>query len=106
MRLAAALTEDAVLYALAASLAFLVAVVAVDPKLRRSPIGQSLIILDLGLTALYVPSVIQRLAGVHLNTVVFAWYVLGTVLVIGTATWWRTVIMVRAQWRGKRQPPL
>lgn len=105
MKLAAELTADAVLYALAASLAFLAAVIIVDPLLRKSPIGQSLIVLDVGLAALYVPSVIQRFSGVHLNATVFTWYVLGTVLVIGTATWWRTAIMVRAQWKGRRMPP-
>lgn len=105
MKLPAELTSDAVLYALAASLAFLAAVLVVDPKLRRSAIGQSLIVLDVGLAALYIPSVIQRFTGVHLLTSAwFAWYVLGTVLVIGTATWWRTAIMVRAQWRGRRGP--
>ena len=101
MRLAAELTNDAVLYALAASLAFLLAVAVLDPKLRRSPIGQSLIVLDLGLAALYIPSVLHRFFGLPVTSVGYAWYILATVLVIGTATWWRTVIMIMAQRRGR-----
>ena len=46
--MAAELTSDAVLYSLAASLAFLVFVLVLDPKLWRTPIGRSLILLDGG----------------------------------------------------------
>lgn len=102
-QLAAELTSDAVLYALASSLAFLLAVVVLDPRLRRSPIGRSLIALDAGLVALYVPSVLHRFFGLPVSSVGFAWYYLATIVLVGTATLWRTVILVRAQRRGGRE---
>lgn len=100
-KLAAELTNDAVLYALAASLAFLAAVAVLDPKLRKSPIGQSLIALDAGLVALYVPSVLHRFFGLSLSVTVFAWYYLVTIVLVGSATLWRTIIMIKAQRRGR-----
>jgi hypothetical protein len=60
MRLAATLTNDAILYALAASLAFLVFAALLDPRLFKTPIGRTLILLDAGLVLLYVPSVLHR----------------------------------------------
>jgi hypothetical protein len=99
--LAATLTDDAILYALAASLAFLIFVVVADPKLFATPIGRSLITLDTGLVLLYVPSVLHRFAGLNLSSVGFAWYYLGTVILVGSATLWRTVILVKAQRRGR-----
>jgi len=100
-RLAAELINDGVVYALAASVAFLVFAVLLDPKLFRSPIGQALITLDAGLLLLYVPSVLHRFFGLSLASIAFSWYYLGTVLLVGTAVWWRTWIMVRAQRRGR-----
>lgn len=99
-QLAADLTSDAILYALAASVVFLVFAALLDPKLFRSPIGRSLIIMDAGLILLYVPSVLHRFFGLSLASVGFAWYYLGTVLLVGSATAWRTLILVRAQRRG------
>ncbi len=100
-RLAAELTSDVVLYALAASLAFLVFVVVLDPRLARTPIGRSLIVVDGGLLALYVPSVLHRFAGLNVTQIGFAWYYLATVLAVGTGVWWRTLIMIRSQLRGR-----
>ena len=104
-RLAADLTSDAVLYALGASLAFLAFAIILDPKLFRSPIGRSLITLDAGLTLLYLPSVLHRFAGLQITQIGFAWYYLATVVIVGSATLWRTVIMVRAQLSAKRAKP-
>ena len=59
-RIAAELTSDAILYSGFASTAFLVFVLVLDPRLWRTPIGRSLILLDAGLLALYVPSVLHR----------------------------------------------
>jgi hypothetical protein len=101
-QLAADLTNDAVVYALGASLAFLVFAVLLDPKLFRSPIGRSLITMDCGLVLLYIPSVLHRFAGLQITQIGFAWFYLGVVVVVGSATAWRTVIMVRAQRRGRR----
>ena len=103
-QLAADLTNDAVLYALAASLAFLVFVVVLDPKLARTPIGGSLIVLDAGLVLLYVPSVLHRFAGLNVSSIGFAWFYLGVVILVGSATLWRTLIMIRAQVRGRKPP--
>jgi hypothetical protein len=101
-QIAVELTNDAVLYSLAASAAFLVFVLVLDPRLWRTPIGRSLILLDTGLLALYVPSVLHRFAGLQISQVGFAWYYLATVLAVGTAVWWRTLIMIRAQLRGRK----
>ena len=101
-RIAAELTNDAVVYALAASLAFLAFVAILDPRLWRTPIGRSLIILDAGLLELYVPSVLHRFFGLQVTQAAFAWYYLATVLQVGTAVWWRTLILIWAQLRGKK----
>lgn len=101
-RIAAELTNDAILYSLAASLAFLVFVVILNPRLWRTPIGRSLILLDVGLLALYVPSVLHRFFGLQVSQVGFAWYYLVTVLAVGSAVWWRTLIMIRAQLRRRK----
>jgi hypothetical protein len=102
MRLAATLTNDAILYALAASLAFLVFAALLDPRLFKTPIGRSLITLDTGLVLLYVPSVLHRFFGLNLSSIGFAYYYLATLVLVGSAVAWRTIILVRAQWR---QPP-
>jgi hypothetical protein len=101
-QIAVELTNDAVLYSLAASAAFLAFALILDPRLIRTPIGRSLILLDLGLLALYVPSVLHRFFGLRISQVGFAWYYLATVLAVGTAVWWRTLIMIVAQVRGRK----
>ena len=101
-QIAVELTSDAILYSLAASLAFLAFVVILNPRLWRTPIGRSLILLDIGLLALYVPSVLHRFAGLQVSQVGFAWYYLVTVLAVGSAVWWRTLIMVRVQLRRRK----
>src|SRR5258707_15139951 len=103
-RLAAELTNDAVIYALTASVAFLLFAALLDPKLFKTPIGRSLIVLDAGLILLYVPAVLHRFAGLQITQIAFSWYYLATVVLVGTATAWRTWIMVRAQRRGRRPP--
>lgn len=102
-RLAAELTNDAVLYAALASLAFLVFAAILNPKLIRSSIGKTLYVLDAGLLALYVPSVLHRFFGLQITQIGFAWYYLGTILMIGTAVYWRTWIMIKAQRRGTKE---
>ncbi len=98
-RLVAELTADAVLYALAASVAFLLFAALLDPKLFRSPIGRSLITMDAGLVLLYLPSVLHRFAGLKVTQIGFAYYYLVTVIVVGSATLWRTLILIKAQRR-------
>lgn len=98
-QIAAELTSDVILYALAASAAFLAFAVTLDPRLLRTPIGRSLILLDAGLLALYVPSVLHRFFGLQVTSAGFAWYYLATVLAVGSAVWWRTLIMIRVQMR-------
>jgi hypothetical protein len=103
--LAVTLTDDAVLYALGASLSFLAFAALLDPRLFRTPIGQSLVTLDTGLVLLYVPAVLHRFAGLSLAGAAFSWYYLVTIVLVGSAVLWRTVIMVRAQWKGRKPPP-
>ncbi len=100
-RLVAELTADAVLYSLAASVVFLVGYVVFAAGYRTA-IGRTLIALDGGLVALYVPSVLHRFFGLRVTEIGFAWYYLGTVVLVGSAVWWRTAIMFRAQHRGER----
>ena len=100
-QIAAELTNDAVLYAALASLAFLAFAALLDPKLFRTPIGRTLILLDAGLVLLYIPSVLHRFLGLSLANIAFAWYYLATILLVGSAVWWRTWIMIRAQRRGR-----
>jgi hypothetical protein len=103
--LAAQLTNDAVIYAAAASAGFLVFMIALDPKLLRTPIGKTLGLLDAGLLALYVPAILHRFFGLQITQVGFAWYYLGTLLLVGTAVWWRTIILICAQLHGKTGRP-
>jgi hypothetical protein len=100
-QLAADLTADAIVYAGAASTAFLIFAAILDPKLFRTSIGRTLILLDAGLLALYAPSVLHRFLGLQIAQAGFAWYYLGTILLVGSAVWWRTWIMIRAQRRGR-----
>jgi hypothetical protein len=100
-QIAAELTTDAILYSGAASAAFLAFAVILNPRLWRTPIGRSLIMLDAGLLALYAPSVLHRFAGLSITNAAFAWYYLATLLTVGTAIWWRTLIMIRAQLKGR-----
>ncbi len=101
-KLVAELTNDAVIYAAAASFAFVMSVVVLDPKLIRSPIGKTLVLLDVGLLALYVPSILHRFADLDLSKIEFAWYYLFTLLLVGSAVLWRTVILITAQIRKRR----
>ena len=107
LQIAAELTDNAILYALAASLAFLAVVLILDPQLRKTPIGKSLLVMDIGLALLYLPSELHRVWGLSiLVSPYFAWYYLGTILLVGTGVWWRTIILARVQWRGRgREAP-
>lgn len=96
---AAELTSDAVLYSLAASVVFLASYLGLA-RGWRTPVGRTLILLDSGLVLLYVPSVLHRFFGLGLASIGFAYYYLATILLVGTAVWWRTWIMFRAQRRG------
>ena len=101
--LAAALTNDAILFALAGSVMFLAAVLVLDPKLRKTAIGKALITLDVGLAGLEAPSVLHRFLGLQVTEAWFAWYYLATVLLVGIAAWWRTLLMIAAQVSGRRK---
>jgi hypothetical protein len=101
--LALELTDDAILYALAASAAFLAFAALLDPRLFATPIGRSLITMDTGLIMLYVPSVMHRFFGLNVTSIWFAYYYLGTILLVGSAVWVRTWILIRAQRRGTKE---
>ena len=94
------LTNDAILYALAASVAFLV-FYSLLARGYRSSVGRTLLLLDAGLVMLYTPAVLHRFAGLQVSQIGFAYYYLVTIVLVGSATLWRTVIMIRAQWRGR-----
>jgi hypothetical protein len=80
-------------------------VLILDPQLRKSPVGKTLLMLDSGLALLYLPSELHRIWGLSiLVSPYFAWYYLGTILLVGTAVWWRTIILALVQWRRRGAP--
>jgi hypothetical protein len=46
--------------------------------------------------------VLHRFFGLHIGMVGFAWYYLVTLLVVGSAVWWRTIIMIKVQLRRRQ----
>jgi len=101
MQLAADLANDAVVAACAGSVAFLVAYVLLA-RGHRSEIGRALITMDAGLILALAPSVAARLFGFTLvQSAGYAWYYVGSLAVITTATWWRAWLVVKVQWRGR-----
>lgn len=98
------LTNDAVIYALCSSLAFLVGYGLTAPW-WRSQIGWALMTLDAGLVLALLPSVLHRFIGFSVTELWFAYYYLATLLLVGTATAWRAWITIRAQWSRRHCTP-
>jgi hypothetical protein len=98
------LSNDAVFFACAGSVAFL-AVYLLLARGWRTEIGRALIMLDAGLTLALGPSVIHRLAGLSLASLDFAWYYVASITLVGAATWWRTWFVVKVQARGAGMTP-
>ena len=100
------LANDVVFFACAGSVAFLVVYIALA-RGWRTEIGRALITLDAGLTLALGPSVLHRLFGLPLASIAYAWYYVGSIALVGVATWWRTWFVVKVQWRGRRgkDPP-
>lgn len=98
------LGNDAVFFAWAGSVAFLVIYILLA-RGHRSEIGRALIALDGGLTLALGPSVVHRLTGLSLTSMSFAWYFVASIALVGAATWWRTWFVIKVQWRQRRKPP-
>lgn len=104
--LLADLTDDVVVLAFAASVAF-IAVYTVLAAWWRSEIGRALVALDAGLVLTLAPAVLHRLFGLSIfYTLGFAWYYLISLSFVAGATIWRTVIVIKTQVRGRRDDPV
>jgi hypothetical protein len=105
-QLLANIGNDAVFFACAASVAFLLAYILLA-RGYRTEIGRALITLDTGLTLALGPSVIHRLFGLSLASIGFSWYFTASIALVGAATWWRVWLVIKVQWRGRRDatPP-
>jgi hypothetical protein len=107
LQLLADLGNDVVFFACAGSVAFLAAYLLLA-KGWRTEIGRALIMMDSGLTLALGPSVVHRITGLSLASIGYAWYFVGSIALVGAATWWRVWFVVKVQWRGRRdrvQPP-
>lgn len=98
------LGDDVVFFACAGSVAFL-AVYILLARGWRTAIGRALITLDTGLTLALAPSVLHRLFGFSLASLVFAWYFVASLAIVGVATWERAWFVVREQARGAGLTP-
>jgi hypothetical protein len=98
------LGNDVVLFAWAGSVAFLV----VYPLLARgwrTGIGRALLRLDAGLTLALGPSVLHRLFGFSLESLIFSWYFVASIALVGFATWERVWFVIKEQARGAGLTP-
>jgi ABC-type branched-subunit amino acid transport system permease subunit len=90
-------TQDVVLAAFIASLAF-IAVYTVMAPWWRSPIGRALIMLDASLALTLAPSSLHQVTGITITASLgFAWYYLVSLTMVAASTIWRTWIIYRAQ---------
>jgi hypothetical protein len=101
LQLLSDLGDDAVFFACAGSVAFLMVYVLLA-RGYRSEIGRALITLDAGLTMALGPSVLHRLAGLSLASLWFSWYYVVSIAIVGVATWWRVWFVIKIQWRGRQ----
>ena len=100
VHLVADLGNDAVFFAWAGSVAFL-AVYLLLARGWRTEVGRALITLDTGLTLALGPSVIHRLFGLSLTSLLFSWYFVASIALVGAAAWWRVWLVVKVQLRGR-----
>lgn len=94
------LTNDAVIASFAASVLFVATYTALA-RWWRSEVGRALVALDTGLALTLAPLVLHRLSGLNVSSLGFAWYYFGSLTLVAGATLWRTVIVVRTQWRDR-----
>jgi hypothetical protein len=101
-QLLADLTHDVVVVAFFASVAFVATYTALA-RWWKSEIGRALVMLDSGLALALAPAVLHRAFGLALSeSLGFAWYYFGSLTVVALAIIWRTVIVAKTQWRGRR----
>jgi hypothetical protein len=103
-QLVADLGNDAVFFACAGSVAFLLVYVLLS-RGYRTEIGRALIVMDVGLTFALGPPVLHRLTGMSVASIGFAWYFAASIAVVGLATWWRVWFVVKVQWRNRNRAP-
>jgi hypothetical protein len=90
-------TQDVVLVAFLASVAFIV-VYSLLASWWHSPIGRALVMMDASLALALVPSALHQLTGITIvASIGFAWYYLVTLTMVAASTIWRTWIIYRAQ---------
>jgi hypothetical protein len=95
-QLIADLGSDVVFFAWAASVAFL-AVYTGLARGYRTDVGKMLITMDAGLAMALTPAVLHRLFGFSFASLVFAWFTVASIALIGAATWWRVWFVIRVQ---------
>lgn len=96
--------NDAVFFACAGSVAFLL-VYIVLARGYRSSVGRALITLDAGLVLALGPSVVHRLFGLSLANIGYSWYFVASIGIVGVATWERVWFVIREQSRGAGLTP-
>jgi hypothetical protein len=100
-QLVADLTDDAVVAAFAGALFFIVTYTLLA-RWWRHAIGTTLVMLDAGLVLTLAPSVLHRWFGLNVgSSLTFSWYFFGSVCLVGAGVWWRSLVMIRANWAGR-----
>lgn len=95
---------ETVVYAICgASILFIVLYTVLAPW-WRNPVGRSIVGFDAALTLTLLPTALHDLLGLNLAHPVFAWYDLASLWAVAGVTVWRTVVMVRVQLAGRREP--
>lgn len=98
MRTADEFGQYMVLSAFAASVVF-VLVCTVAWRWWRTVWGRTSVAISAALSVALFPAVLHRLAGVDTVTLWFAWYYAGSLAAVALIEVWRTVAVMRAQWR-------
>ena len=105
-QLIADLTDDVVLGAFFGSLFFIVSYTITTPWWRHA-IGMTLVVLDAGLVLTLAPGVLHRLFGLPFeNSQFFKWYFLASLTLVAGGVWWRSLVMLKLNWHGRRDRKL
>lgn len=101
-RLVADLTDDVVLVAFFGALFFIITYSCLASWWKHA-IGTTIVMLDLGLVLTLAPSVLHRFFGLTIGlSLSFDIYFLCTLTLVAAAVWWRALVMLRINWRTRR----
>jgi hypothetical protein len=100
-QLVADLTDDAVVGAFAGALFFIVTY-TIMARWWTHAIGTTLVVMDAGLVLTLAPSVLHRWFGLNVGiSLASSWYFFGSVCLVGAGVWWRSLVMIRANWASR-----